>query len=192
MTTDVKDLVARLALQPEDIGGPSRVQMMREREEAASALEAQAEEIGRLKDERAFAIREMSKWASACGEAEGRLKASEWPGVVDGWKERAEAAERERAEEWRKRREAECGRDVSDAAAMTLREERDALKDENERLREVLMGLELACEQLAASRSARAYLIMLEDGQSDALLRLDVARAAARAAIHPTPEGERR
>jgi hypothetical protein len=49
MTADVKDLVERLALSPGDIGGPSYMQMMREREEAASLIEAQMEEIFRLR-----------------------------------------------------------------------------------------------------------------------------------------------
>lgn len=64
--------------------------------------------------------------------------------------------------------------------------ERDAFRAENERLQVVIKDLELACEQLAAGRSDRAYHTMIEDGQSNALLRLDVARAAARAALHPT------
>lgn len=42
------DLVARLRLQPEDAGGPSRVEMLREREEAAREIEHLREEVSRL------------------------------------------------------------------------------------------------------------------------------------------------
>lgn len=66
--------------------------------EAATALTEQAAQIERLTRERDEAIREMSEWASKSGEAEGRLKASEWAGVVEGWKDRATTAERERDE----------------------------------------------------------------------------------------------
>jgi len=38
---DTKKLVSRLRLQPEDIGGPSRMDMLRERIEAANELERQ-------------------------------------------------------------------------------------------------------------------------------------------------------
>jgi hypothetical protein len=83
MTTDVKDLVERLALQPGDIGGPSYMQMLREREEAASVIKAQAEEIARMKEECAAAIAEMSKYASLYNEAKGRREASKLSGVIE-------------------------------------------------------------------------------------------------------------
>lgn len=196
MTTDVKDLMGRLALQPGDIGGPSYMQMMRDRDEAAAALKAQAEEIARLKEERAFAIREMSKWASACGEAEGRLKASQWPGVIDDWRERSEAAERERAEEWRKRREAEGDRDVSNAAALTLREERDALKAENEKLRGMLEPLAAEADAWGDAVPDDHRPVFVEMGHWDARYYGSAARFTvgdqrrARAALHPTQGGE--
>lgn len=50
-----------------------------------------------LKAERDAAWRECSDWARKAGEAQGRLEASELAGVVDGWRERAEKAERELA-----------------------------------------------------------------------------------------------
>lgn len=50
MTGDVKDLVERLREEMGSIGGPSYAQMMQQRLEAATALEAQAEEIERLRD----------------------------------------------------------------------------------------------------------------------------------------------
>lgn len=52
-----------------------------------------ADRIEALEAERDAAIREMSAWAREAGEAKGRLEASEMAGVVEGWKERAEAAE---------------------------------------------------------------------------------------------------
>lgn len=55
-------------------------------------------EIDRLRAALADATREIAAYARRAGEAEGRLRASEWPGVVDGWRERAEKAERERDE----------------------------------------------------------------------------------------------
>jgi hypothetical protein len=39
------------------------------------------------------ALAQMCKTARELGEAQGKLAASELPGVVDGWRERAEAAE---------------------------------------------------------------------------------------------------
>lgn len=53
------------------------------------------------------AIRQMSRLAWELGEAQGRLEGSELAGVVNGWRVRAETAERERdearalAEAWR-------------------------------------------------------------------------------------------
>lgn len=142
MSTDVKDLVARLREEMGSIGGPSYMQMMQQRLEAALRLEAQAEEIERL--------------TTLCEETQMERRTLQYE--VSMMRDRAEAAERER----------------------------DAFRAENERLQVVIKDLELACEQLAAGRSDRAYHTMIEDGQSNALLRLDVARAAARAALHPT------
>lgn len=48
--------------------------------------------------ERDAAIREMGTYARQAGEAIGRLEMSEAAGVVDGWRERAEAAEAREAE----------------------------------------------------------------------------------------------
>lgn len=39
------------------------------------------------------AMRECAKWATEAGEAKGRLEASELAGVVEGWRDRALAAE---------------------------------------------------------------------------------------------------
>lgn len=49
------------------------------------------EEAEAARDE---AIRSMSEWARKAGEAQGALLASETAGVMDGWKRRAEEAER--------------------------------------------------------------------------------------------------
>lgn len=56
------DLIQRLRLQPEDIGGPSRMDMLRERKEAAEAL---AQMVGQV--ERA---------AIACAHGESELARS--------------------------------------------------------------------------------------------------------------------
>lgn len=55
-------------------------------------------EIAALRDREKAALKECSEWARQAGEAKGRLEASEWPGVVDGWRERATQAERQRDE----------------------------------------------------------------------------------------------
>jgi hypothetical protein len=47
-----------------------------------------------LRQERDDAIRLMSQYAREAGEAKGRLEMSEAAGIVDGWRERAEAAEK--------------------------------------------------------------------------------------------------
>lgn len=69
------------------------------------------------------------------------------------------------------------------AAALT------ALQAENQRLREALAGLELACDQLAATRTREVYLAMIDSGQQAALLFLDSHRGSARAALRSTREG---
>jgi hypothetical protein len=56
----------------------------------------EATHLATLTAERDAAIREMTKCAREAGEAKGCLEASEWPGVVDGWREKCEALERER------------------------------------------------------------------------------------------------
>ncbi len=66
--------------------------------DAATAIAERDAQIERLTRERDEAIREMSGWAAKAGETEGRLKASEWHGVIEGWKDRATTAERERDE----------------------------------------------------------------------------------------------
>lgn len=58
--------------------------------------EARASQAERDRNE---ALREVHKWAREAGEAKGRLEMSEAAGIVDGWRERAEAAEA-RASRW--------------------------------------------------------------------------------------------
>lgn len=65
---------------------------------AATALTDRDALIERLTRERKDFAQTISEWATKAGEAEGRLKASEWPGVVEGWKARATTAERDLAE----------------------------------------------------------------------------------------------
>lgn len=59
------------------------------------AAEARLAELERERDE---AIRQLSEEARLRGEAEGNLAVSQWPGVVEGWQARAEAAESRIAE----------------------------------------------------------------------------------------------
>ena len=66
--------------------------------EAASTLTAQAAALVAAEKERDAAILAASEHARARGEAEGALHVSELAGVVDGWKARAEAAEKRIAE----------------------------------------------------------------------------------------------
>jgi len=58
-----------------------------------AALEAERDVA---KQEAREAISLMSEYAREAGEAKGRLEMSEAAGIVDGWRERAEAAEAER------------------------------------------------------------------------------------------------
>lgn len=58
-----------------------------------------------------------------------------------------------------------------------------SLEAENRRLREALLSLERACENVAATRSQEAYDAMINGGQSQALIALDRARLDARAAL---------
>jgi len=62
-----------------------------------SALRQHQSEVEALREERDEALRQCVKYAREAGEAKGRLEASEWPGVVEGWKERATKAEAENA-----------------------------------------------------------------------------------------------
>lgn len=56
-------------------------------------IESLRAQLAAREGERDAAIRECSEQARQAGEAQGRLDASEMAGVVQGWKERAEAAE---------------------------------------------------------------------------------------------------
>jgi hypothetical protein len=77
-------------------GGPKLPTGIKAIREAAATLTEQANKIERLEGERDQAMRECLKWAQEAGEAKGRLEMSEAAGIVDGWRERAEAAETER------------------------------------------------------------------------------------------------
>ena len=61
-----------------------------------------------------------------------------------------------------------------------------------EAARQMLAALketEAANDAVCRHRSTAAYLMMISDGQSDDLIRLDAARAAARAAIAAATRG---
>jgi len=60
---------------------------------ALPALASHQATIERLTEERDEAIKLMTQYARDLGEMEGRYKAAHWPGIVDGWQARAEAAE---------------------------------------------------------------------------------------------------
>jgi len=60
------------------------------RDDRITELEA---EVERLKDANMKLLTECDEQARGRGEAEGKLRASEMAGVVEGWKRRAEAAE---------------------------------------------------------------------------------------------------
>ena len=99
---------------------------------------------------------------------------------------REEALEADK-EAWRRMdggHEYSMGAMLADEAADRI----EALEAANARLREALLGLEHACQQLAATRPHEVYLAMVDGGQSDALLSLDARRIAARAALaEPQP-----
>lgn len=63
---------------------------MKAAEARATAAEAERD---RLRSDLTAAVVKVGIQAQARGEAEGRLRASEMAGVVEGWRERAEAAE---------------------------------------------------------------------------------------------------
>lgn len=190
MSADVKDLVERLRarafrLATRDLNGDGASLA----KEAATALEAQAEEIARLVAERdahkVNAVRRAGEKAIVMG--------------------RASAVERERAEEWRRRREAEASRDTSNAAAMTLREERDALKLNVHQLEEFIGRREDDILSISRERNVlRAEVDRLRASLELAANRLDRLALEdmplkadaldwgllARAALYPTQGGE--
>ena len=61
--------------------------------EAADEITALRARLAEVERERDAAIVALSEQARKRGEAEGRLQASELPGIVEGWKSRAERAE---------------------------------------------------------------------------------------------------
>jgi hypothetical protein len=90
------------------------------------------------------AIAQMCKTARELGEAQGKLTASELPGIIDGWRERALDAERER-DEARKEAEQHFG----------------AAKDNRAAWNEVC---ELAITYRKALEKAREGLAKIENG----------------------------
>lgn len=168
MTIDVKGIVARLRLDAVQFapGGSMVHRSYYERDvtEAAAALEAQAEEIDRLNKVMGGIVANIPMAYLQQNDTPGAAGPTGDLDVVTSMRQYAEAR-------WRLIDEVNAARSVTG--------ERDALKAENERLQVVIKDLELACEQLAAGRSDRAYHTMIEDGQSNALLRLDVARVAS-------------
>ncbi|UPT53176.1 hypothetical protein [Synechococcus phage Ssp-JY42] len=108
MTKDLTEIVHAWIREDLDVGaklsigyyGPALIERLKPIEEL----------IQRLEGERDEAIRFMSQYAREAGEAKGRLEMSEAAGIVDGWRERTEAAEQalsasqqevERLKKWR-------------------------------------------------------------------------------------------
>jgi hypothetical protein len=89
---DVEALIEKAANQP--MAGP----LVRDLVDALATLRDRLAAAERGQKE---AIAQMCKTARELGEAQGKLAASELPGIIDGWRERALDAERER-DEWRK------------------------------------------------------------------------------------------
>jgi hypothetical protein len=101
-----------------------------------------ASELDQARADLNEAQRKRVEMAGELGRAHGRLEASEWPGVIEGWKRRAEEAESElaRAEEerdrekaisnqvWKLRAEAKAAADIDLAALEQVRGERDAAR----------------------------------------------------------------
>jgi hypothetical protein len=97
------DALAKVREENERLRTMSTVEMMGEnanvdnhvREWEGRCLKAEAR-IEELERELSQAIARCGEWATKAGEAQGRLEASEMAGTVQGWKERATAAEAER------------------------------------------------------------------------------------------------
>ncbi len=87
MTDEIVALVERLRCM-------SRWETMTNEFDASDHIAAQAATtIEKLAGERDAALRECVAASRQAGEWQGKLEASELPGIVDGWKERALAAE---------------------------------------------------------------------------------------------------
>lgn len=63
-TADIERLVAKLRLDPSDNGGPSRMDMLRERQEAADMIEALANALGNAEAACDKALAGMARWQS--------------------------------------------------------------------------------------------------------------------------------
>lgn len=156
MSADLKDLVERLRDEMGSIGGPSYTQMMQQRLEAATALEAQAEEIARLSDENdELRCAPWPEWASkVLAVIRARSGYDGYDDAIDGvdlpaeLEETMAVLEREadrQMQDARAKRETDLHKGAADhyrkkcaehrANAEAAERERDALKAENERLR---------------------------------------------------------
>jgi hypothetical protein len=60
----------------------------------------------------------------------------------------------------------------------------EAMELDKLQLREALLGLEHACEQLASTRSLEIYSAMIDGGQTQELIELDNARRRARTLLN--------
>jgi hypothetical protein len=66
-------------------------------EDAIRTIETTISAAARITTERDIAIKETSRWAAKAGEWQGKYEMSTSAGILEGWKERAKAAERELA-----------------------------------------------------------------------------------------------
>jgi uncharacterized coiled-coil DUF342 family protein len=85
----LRDRLARLG----ETTGQCIERWREERCEAADLISSLLADMEALKGERDEAIKLVTQYAREAGEATGRLEMSEAAGIVDGWRERAQAAE---------------------------------------------------------------------------------------------------
>lgn len=95
---DVKNAATQAFDPPEMVRWKFAIELLRQAghdptDDPVDDLRALLAERDVLRQERDEALKLMSQYAREAGEAKGRLEMSEAAGIVDGWRERAEAAE---------------------------------------------------------------------------------------------------
>jgi hypothetical protein len=152
MKDDVEALIDKAANQP--MAGPLV-------HDLASALTTLRDRLAAAERGQEEAIAQMFKTARELGEAQGKLAASELPGVIDGWRERALDAERERDE----------AKELALASYDNELRATDAAKSAESRVIRLTEALE----------KAREGLLVFEDAYQHAKLLGDSYKAARKA-----------